>query len=470
MRPLPERSLEDLLLAWLPRQRWFAGKDRPVDEVAVASGTVLRDGDPGLRHLVLDVRQGAAVDRYQLLAGIRRDPPERLRQGGIGAVPGGFAYDAAHDPELTGTLLAAMAAGAVHGPLRFHRAEGASIDTGLTGKPATGEQSNTSLVYGQDYICKLFRRLAPGVSPDLEVNLALTGRGSPHVPPVLGWFELDRGDGSPPDTLGLMSRFLHTATDGWRLAVTSVRDWFAQPVAPRSARTGAGLDAGGAGGDFAGEAERLGAATAEVHRDLAAAFGVTEVGGAELRALAAGMHGQLAEVAASVPELKPHEAAIGTAFDALARLDGPLPFQRVHGDYHLGQVLRSESGWVLLDFEGEPARTPEERAAPGHALRDVAGMLRSFEYAARFLHADEQHAPPGTARELELRARAWAGRNRRAFCRGYAAAGGADPDAHAALLRALELDKAVYEIRYEAANRPSWLPVPLRSLAGPDAG
>jgi maltokinase len=126
--------------------------------------------------------------------------------------------------------------------------------------------------------------------------------------------------------------------------------------------------------------------------------------------------------------------------------------------------MRTDTGWVLLDFEGEPARTPGERRALAHPLRDVAGMMRSFEYAARFLIAD-QSLPYESVQSLETRAHAWAARNRAAFRRGYADAGGPDPEAHAVLVRAFEFDKAVYEVRYEARNRPSWLPVPLRSLA-----
>ncbi|MQY03188.1 Maltokinase [Actinomadura sp. RB68] len=456
-------SLADLLLSWLPQQRWFAGKDRPVDGVSVVSATELRAGDPGLRHLVLEVRQGPVADRYQLFAGVRSELPDRVRPGLIGRVPldGGpvHVYDAIHDPELTGLLLAAIESGAEVGPLRFHRVPGVPIDVTLPGAPTSAEQSNSSLIFGDAHICKLFRRLSAGVNPDLEVNLALTRRGSAHVPAVHGWFELVGDDGEPV-TLGLLSEFVPGATDGWQLAVTSVRDWFAQPQEP-----GVFPDPALAGGDFGGEAERLGAATAEVHRDLAAEFGVSEVRPQDLAGLVHAMRAQLAEVAEGVPDLKPYVPAIGAAFDALSGLTGPLPFQRVHGDYHLGQVLRSGTGWVLLDFEGEPARTPQERVAPGHPLRDVAGMLRSFEYAARFLHADENYVTPDAAHALEARSEAWAERNRRAFCRGYAQAGGTDPAAHATLLRALELDKAVYEIRYEAGNRPSWLPVPLRSLA-----
>ncbi|MFB4316958.1 phosphotransferase [Actinomadura sp. 21ATH] len=531
MRPL-DRALTAPLADWLPRQRWFAGKDRAIGAVSIGADTPLAGGDPAaggasLRHLVVDVRQGDDWDRYQLLVGERRgELPARLRHSEIGETPdGAHLYDAAHDPGLTRVLLEGIANGTEAGPLRFHRAPGAEIEPGLTGLPGSAEQSNTSLIFGDAYICKLFRRLCPGVNPDLEINLALTAIGCESIAAVRGWIEMDTGDGGEPITLALLSDYLRTATDGWQLAITSVRDWLAHPgpdgygrypgggpgsgdyldttgrpgaagmagpgstagtggaagaAADAHAAAGAApgvvgvepgpdghpvLDAGAAGGDFAAEAERLGAATAAVHRDLAVAFGVTVAPAAEVRAMAHGMHRQLAEVSRTVPELAEHAEAIAAAFDALAEHATELPLQRVHGDFHLGQVMRSDTGWVLLDFEGEPARTPQERRALAHPLRDVAGMLRSFEYAARFLPAGDTTLSPEAEMGLELRARAWADRNRDAFCRGYAEAGGADPAANAVLIRALELDKAVYEIRYEARNRPSWLPVPLRSLA-----
>ncbi|MER6813371.1 phosphotransferase [Spirillospora sp. NPDC000708] len=469
-------SLVRLLAGWLPRQRWFGGKDSPIEDLSIGTATELRTGEPGLHHLVLDVRQNGATEHYQVLLGVRRDLPERLRPHEIGLLAGatgitGHAYDAAHDPELTRPLLAHMAGESVIGPLRFRRAPGTGIRTDLDGTPSTAEQSNTSLVFGDAYMCKLFRKLAPGVNPDLEVNLALTRAGCEHVPAVHGWIELapggDGAGGGEPVTLALLSEYLRSATDGWQLALTSVRDWFAQPLPPGPPDAQAALttdDPGAAGGDFAAEAERLGAATAQVHSDLARAFGVTTVPAERLRALAAGMNDQLDAVAEAVPQLRPHAPAIRAAFGEVAAAAGGLQFQRVHGDYHLGQVMRTDTGWVLLDFEGEPARAPAERRAPAHPLRDVAGMLRSFEYAARFLIASDGNLAPGTADMLEQRARAWAERNRNAFCAGYAAAGGPDPAAHAALVRAFEFDKAVYEIRYEARNRPSWLPVPLRSL------
>jgi trehalose synthase-fused probable maltokinase len=507
-----DRALTGALADWLPRQRWFARKDRAITEVAVASDTGLAAGGapgaggtaPELRHVVLDVRQGEDTDRYQLLVGVREgELPDRVQAGVIGTTPdGAHLYDAVHDPGLTRVLLEGIAEETEIGPLRFHRAPGAEIERGLTGIPVSAEQSNTSLIYGDAYICKLFRRLSPGVSPDLEVNLALTQAGCAHVAAVKGWIELAPGSGGEPVTLALLSEYLRTATDGWQLAITSVRDWLAHPDPDGHGRYPGGgpdsgafrdpggrrrpngrdasttdkpspvLDAGSAGGDFAAEAERLGAATAAVHRDLAVAFGVTMAPAGEVRAMAERMHRQLAEVSRTVPELDRYAAAISRAFDDLAESARELPLQRVHGDYHLGQAMRTDKGWVLLDFEGEPARPYAERRAMAHPLRDVAGMLRSFEYAARFLPSGDTSLAEETANALELRAQAWADRNRDAFCRGYAEAGGADPAANAVLVRALELDKLVYEIRYEAQNRPSWLPVPLRSLAhfASDAG
>jgi maltokinase len=170
------------------------------------------------------------------------------------------------------------------------------------------------------------------------------------------------------------------------------------------------------------------------------------------------MRRRLVSVAADVPELQPHVPHIRAVFDALAGSGISAPIQRIHGDLHLGQTMRTTAGWVLIDFEGEPATDLARRVENMSPLRDIAGMLRSFDYAAFHLLGRQEPDP-----QLEYRATEWTTRNREAFCDGYATVG-PDPRENPLLLRALELDKAVYEVAYEARNRPSWLPIPLASI------
>ena len=441
-------TFEEALIAWLPGQRWFSGKGTPITGLAIVADTLLVDGDPGLRHLILAVSQDGRTDTYQVFAGVRGHLPEWLNHARIGPAGAGVtAYDGLHDPELTTTLLAAMAGDESIGPLSFARRPGSEIPTGLDSLVLTAEQSNTSLLFGEEAILKVFRRPSPGPNPDLEVPAALAGLGSPHVAEPLGWIATTMT--GMPMVLAVLSRVLRAAVDGWSLAATSVRDLYASGSA-RAAE---------AGGDFAGEARRLGEATAEVHRDLALAFGVDELPAAALRDLSAQLLARLDTAVSAVPELARHQGKLRAAFADVAALDGPLEVQRIHGDYHLGQALRTHSGWVVLDFEGEPAAPLEERRGRYPALRDVAGMMRSLDYAARFQLAGHEDAE-----QVAAAARDWVRRNQAAFCTGYSGAGGPDPAKHAILVRALTLDKAVYEVLYEARNRPSWVPIPLGSI------
>jgi maltokinase len=445
-------TFEDVLTGWLVKQRWFAGKGRTVDDLAIAADTEITAGDPGLRHLLVTVSHGGTSDRYQLFVGQRARLPARLRHASIGSDAGLQLYDALHDADLTGTLLDAIVTGRTVGALRFCRVPGADLSwagrDGLDSLVLTGEQSNTSLVFGESAIFKAFRRVAAGPNPDLEVARALAELGSTHVAEPFGWIETEM-DGATT-VLAILSRYLRGASDGWSLAGTSVRDLYAT-YEPQAAE---------AGGDFAGEAERLGIATAQVHADLARAFGTSELDPEDLRDLAEQMFQRLDLAAAAIPELSAYADMIGAAFSELAKLIEPVRAQRVHGDYHLGQVMRTQTGWVVLDFEGEPASPLAQRRARSSPLRDVAGMLRSFDYAARhqlLTHPDRASLAPVASD--------WVRRNGEAFCAGYATAGGPDPDAHSVLLRAMLLDKAVYEVIYEARNRPNWLTIPLQSLA-----
>jgi maltokinase len=447
-----------LLARWLPRQRWFAGREAPPGSLAVTTDVTLQPGDPQLRHLIVTAGHGDTAARYQVLVGLRRQLPDGLGHAVIGDLPDGWtAYDALHDPELTSLLLRGIADQREAGPLAFQREQGVSFGSWPGSRVIAAEQSNTSVVFGEAVILKVLRRLFPGTNPDLEVASALARLGSVHVAPPYGWVAT-RLEGEPV-LLAVLARYLAKASDGWSLAAASIgrlsalhgdygREYLMAPV-PRAGP-------GHPGPSFAEEAHQLGQATAELHADLATAFGTERLTKRDLAGLAGQMTAKLDAAIADVPELRQYAGKVRCSYADLASLTTPVTVQRIHGDYHLGQVLRTEDGWVALDFEGEPLVPLEQRTGLYPALRDVAGMLRSFDYAAR-----HQLLGHPDARQLHAPADDWVDQCQRAFCAGYARAGGQDPRASTVLLRALTLEKAVYEVTYEARHRPSWLPIPL---------
>ncbi|MFH9571639.1 maltokinase [Streptomyces sp. NPDC017454] len=438
-------SLEPLLRDWLPRQRWFAGKGRPVTGFSLVAATELLPADArvGLHHVLVRAHQQSAPaaglpeepgDCYQLLIGAREALPPRLAPALIGHVTEGplagrTAYDALYDTRPAEVLLEALRTRARIGGLRFEREGDREIRTGLVPRLMTAEQSNSSVVYGDTFILKVLRRIVPGVNPDLELPLALAREGCPRVPAPAGWMVAELAGRSW--VLGVLQPYVQGASDGWELALRELAK----------------------GEDFAAEARALGRATAEVHTALARALPTVTLGQGQVRHLADGMIGRLEEAAHAVPLLRPYAPALRTAFTALGDLAAEgrtWTAQRVHGDLHLGQCLRSPSGrWSLIDFEGEPAKQLAERRMPQPPVRDIAGMLRSFDYAAHSAGAPV----PG-----------WAGSCRAAYCTGYAEVAGSDPRTDPVMLRAHETDKAVYEVLYEARHRPDWLAVPLSAV------
>jgi maltokinase len=354
-------------------------------------------------------------------------------------------YEGLADPRLAGLLLERLRMPGVLGSLRFDKDPKTDVPSGLTARALGAEQSNSSLVYGDSYILKVFRRVHAGANPDLELPLALAGEGSARVPAPVAWFEgANPEDPFEPFTLGLLQPFLHGAEDGWQLALASLAT----------------------GRDFTGEAYALGRATAEVHLALAAALPTLTLGRPQAELLTAQMSERLESTVQAVPALLPYAPGLREAFDAVRELGAAGPVvtaQRVHGDLHLGQVLRAPDGaWAVIDFEGEPAKPLSERRRPQPVVRDIAGMLRSFDYAA---HSLPQALRPVRAGETPSpRGQAWAARCRTAYLDGYTAASGTDPRRQAVLLRAYETDKAVYEVLYEARHRPDWLPVPMAAV------
>ena len=442
----------------LGNQRWFAGKGRAWTVTDVGTVARLREQTAEASGVRIDLVQvtydDGETETYQLPLATYPEPAGHLVHALVGEEDDGaggtsFVYDALQDKESTSLWVDGIASGRTGEGFAFHRDPTATeLPPGGPSIVVGAEQSNTSLIFGDTLILKVFRKVSAGLNPDIEMHSALASAGNTHIAAPLGWLEGSWPDGSTA-SLAMAQVFLKGATEGWELALTSVRDLYAE----------ADLHADEVGGDFAGEANRLGAATAEVHAALAAALPTGRLEGKELGALADGMRARLDRAAAEVTELAPYVDKLRTAFDDLAALGEPLPVQRVHGDFHLGQVMRTLDGWKLLDFEGEPARPLAERRGLDPAMKDVAGMLRSFDYAARHLLADH---PADVQRAY--RATEWADRNRDAFLAGYADAGGTDPRRQPVLLRAFETDKAVYEVLYEARNRPTWLHIPMAAI------
>jgi len=438
------------------KARWFGGKGR-----AFRVADVRRAGEvPGPLRVTVDlarvVYDDGGEELYQLPLVHRDEQVHRLDHALVGVWDGSHVYDAVHDREAMAQWLSSFVRGE-QGPdagsdLLFHRLPGHDLDLASPSSLFGGEQSNSSVAFGEDSLLKVFRKVTPGINPDIQVHHVLTEAGSDHVAALYGWVDLVDEQSDSVIQLAMLQQFLRTASDGWDLARASVRNLYAE----------ADLHADEVGGDFASEAARLGLALAETHATLAAWFPVERWGPQELGALCRRMHDRLDDAVGIVPDLTEHADALRDAFDAVAELP-EVTAQRVHGDLHLGQTLRTVRGWKLVDFEGEPARPLHERLLPDPVWRDVAGMQRSFWYAAAVVEREVGEGDPETTAQLDWRAAEWAERNRGAFVSAYA--GRELTRDERVLLDAYEVDKAVYECVYEARNRPDWLSIPLESVA-----
>ena len=429
-----DEQLAALLPDFLVRQRWYAGDAAPA-RVDIVDQQLLGDGSPSLLWVLAGVPGDDAA--YQVPVGLRPlDQLETWLEGKgrslIGDLEGDdgralLAYDAMIDPDLIPIIFEQTAPGAVG-------------DTST--RAMAVEQSNTSVIVGEQAILKLFRRVHDGPNPDVEVVEALAAAGFKATPRPLGTWRRHGRD------LAVARSFLPGSADGWHLASTSLRDLYDRRLPPEEC-----------GGDFAPDASRLGGLVGQLHLSLAAAFGS---GVGDARAWSDALTAGLADL--DDAELVAHARR---RYEALATVDDPGAALRVHGDLHLGQLLRNDEGWYVLDFEGEPRIPLEARRAPSSPLRDVAGMLRSFHYATEAALL-ERHEPVDD--ELQALATAWEDRNASAFLGGYLNEPGIDPllpqddrQLHV-VLGAFELGKAVYEVGYERAHRPEWLPIPTRAV------
>ncbi len=472
------------LAGYIGGARWFGGKGRPatvtgtrrLGSLAPRTTDGQSDAERAEPLLVVDLATltyadaEGGVEYYQLPLSLYGEPQGHLEHAHVGRWEDPdhgpvHVYDALHDRDAMALVLEAFADPPAGGTLTFHRLPGHELDLDTHSTLLSGEQSNSSVAFGEDSLLKVFRKVTPGRNPDITVHEVLTRAQSEHIAALYGWVE------SRPDSLALggstsssdqeeedvlhlamLQQFLRTASDGWELALASVRNLFAE----------GDLHAGEVGGDFAAEAARLGTALREVHQTLAEHFPTRIRTADELAELSAGMHRRLDAAIEVVPELAESATHVRTIFDRVAGLS-EVRVQQIHSDLHLGQTLRTVKGWKIVDFEGEPAKPLAERVPPDSPWRDVAGMLRSFDYAPRVVERNFAESGQDGVEQRAFRAREWSSRNRNAFLTAYAERPlTADEDA---LLAAYVADKAVYEAVYEARNRPAWVSIPLAALA-----
>jgi maltose alpha-D-glucosyltransferase/alpha-amylase len=516
VRTLVER---DLLLPFLQRQRWFGGKARPARTARFVDWGVLRRGSHPHFLTIVEVEfSDGGREQYFLpltiaahaeAKGLEERAPLSVLANLTGARKG-VLFDAWLDDGFARTLLEGFANDeqtvTKRGRIRtvktdaFDALRGPVEQTRIS--RTSSEQSNTSIIYADRFILKLFRRLQPGVNPDYEIVRQLTEKTVfTRVPAAAGAFEYARLT-EEPSTLGMMQLLAQNQGDGWTRAIDDVLRFYEDvegTVAPEppTAESYTNLMAESEPEDLATlmgpslvGAETLGRRTAEMHIALASdssnpAFAPEAYTKEDLAAVCRDAAGEAQKALLSLERDSssfPEEVAEATerllqSRDTLLeriRSAQSLEFSaskiRVHGDYHLGQVLWSEGDYYMLDFEGEPARPIEQRRLKQSPLKDVAGMIRSFSYAAYAgLFKYVASRPPELAR-LEPWARIWQGWTTAAFLRGYftAAAGSlfipAGSSERDALLQLFVLDKALYELNYELNNRPDWVRIPLRGI------
>ncbi len=447
-RCLDEATLRD----WVQTQRWYAAKSRSVTGIEVVEGVTLRE-EPMLFLALVQTRFATGThELYQLPLWLSSAAHGGGSPGPIATAGEWTAHDALAEPERLLELMRRMEpsqpVAGESGCFGFHRTGvGAPVEEGAAVRTMGVEQSNSSLLVDDRIVLKVFRKLEPGINPELELLRFLTARGFPHIAELYGWYDYDGT--ALAATLGVAQQLVTGAVDGWELTLDRVPEdpaWMLDRLA------------------------ELGTVTAQLHNTLAAdaadpAFAPEEPSQEAMALLTATVDEDIERIFLRLPDDPRVADIVGRGQDvrerlaARAQIGGGGRVIRTHGDYHLGQALHGAQGWTIIDFEGEPARPLPERRAKRSPLRDVAGLLRSLAYVTSAVELQRgRTAPP----DFEARAR-------ERFLAAYLAAieptllpgGGA---ATANLLAVFELEKAIYELQYELDHRPDWVGIPVAGI------
>ncbi len=437
----------EALAEWLEQRRWYASKSRHVTGIEIEERAQLVEEPPLLLAIVQTRFASGSHDLYQLPLTFRPlgEAPDAIAQAGDMA-----AIDSVAEPEYGQELLRRLESESEletdDGVFRFHRVQG-PLSPQAPVRPIGVEQSNSSIVIGEETVLKVFRKLEPGINPELELLQFLTDHGFANIAPLQGWYDYEGR--SFAATLGVAQRFLPDAIGGWEMALDQVAT---DPAA------------------LLAELGSLGRVTAQLHNVLASdagdpAFSPEEPSSESLSLLTATIDEDIERVFIRLPDDERVAPIAGRGQDVRERVAARSQVGlggraiRTHGDFHLGQTLHTPREWVIIDFEGEPARPLFERRQKRSPLRDVASMLRSFAYLTSASEILRSRRAPG---EFEERAR-------RTFLEHYFSTiePALLPAGEAAIINLLsifELEKALYELQYELDNRPDWLPIPVAGI------
>jgi maltose alpha-D-glucosyltransferase/alpha-amylase len=511
-------QLAAILPAYVAQRRWFRAKTRSIEKLEIEDILTVPGTDAHIAVIRLDYTDGESDNYVLTLAPGNASAAQntdtiakyRTESGAEGEL-----HEALSRPELRTALLNAFACSAVFPgkqgelvaiPTSAFRGKCDDADLPIDSSVSRAEQSNTSIIYGDRFILKLFRKIEPGINPDVEIGTFLTERGFANTPAVLGKLEYRSKDGAAVHSVGILQEFVRNEGDAWKYTLDSLSGYFERALARGNEAPDLPTDhplelmehtlpedAQELFGEYLESARLLGVRTAEMHRALTGESGGADfnpepfqpeegkklyqemIGQADitfglLRRKQAVLTGAAAENAKQVLHL---ENRVTESFSPLRDQTIDAARIRFHGDYHLGQVLYTGTDFMIIDFEGEPARPLSERRSKTLAMRDVAGMVRSFQYAAYAALFGQVSGVP-TKPEMASAVASWAGFwtswISASYLKGYFETAGtaqfvpSNPEERRRVFDAFLLQKALYEVAYELNNRPDWVRIPLRGI------